>query len=432
MNDAARSVPFLKLRILRIEIALRLFLGVEMVEVAEELIEAMIGRQMLVMIAEMVLAKLTGGVALCLQGVRNCWHPFGNAVRISWHADRQEASTERLLAKDKCRSPRRAALLAIRVNKDRAFSCDAVNVWRSVAHHAHGIGADLGYADVVAENDQDVRLLSARRRRRLGDWACAIRTVPLAVIVDAAASVVPPSRTLRRLIARVLRFSVSSLFGILSLPACQQTWLVHCAFGPVTGFRILADRQQSWRLQHGTHLDNGRVARVELDGVRFCHEPTKFRFLLWPAGHTFIEIKAGPQALPASGSRLDSFQLTFPRSETCICDARRTEGWGDHDADCCRSRCGTWSMSVPRVATFLGWARDDIGPICDRKRSEFLAPGLLRQLVGGTPDAGLVLDDDVMNLKGDWEFAAQAGRSECLADLLAFLGAVGFAAAGSH
>jgi hypothetical protein len=65
-------------------------------------------------------------------------------------------------------------------------------------------------------------------------------------------------------------------------------------------------------------------------------------------------------------------------------------------------------MSVPRVATFLGWARDGIRPICgQRKRSEFLAPGLLRQLVGGTPDAGLVLDDDVMNLKGDWEFAAQ-------------------------
>jgi hypothetical protein len=65
-------------------------------------------------------------------------------------------------------------------------------------------------------------------------------------------------------------------------------------------------------------------------------------------------------------------------------------------------------MSVPRVATFLGWARDDISPICGRrKRSEFLAPGLLRQLVGSTPDAGLVLDDDVMNLKGDREFAAQ-------------------------
>jgi hypothetical protein len=88
-------------------------------------------------------------------------------------------------------------------------------------------------------------------------------------------------------------------------------------------------------------------------------------------------------------------------------DVRRTEGWGDHDADCCRSRCGTWPMSVPHVATFLGWARDGIGPICgQRKRSEFLAPAFFGS-VGGTPDAGLVLDDDVMNLKGDWEFSAQ-------------------------
>jgi hypothetical protein len=79
MNNASRSVPFFELRILRIEIALGLFLGVEMVEIAEELIEAMIGRQMLVMIAEVVLAELTDGVALRLQGVRDCWHPFGDA-----------------------------------------------------------------------------------------------------------------------------------------------------------------------------------------------------------------------------------------------------------------------------------------------------------------------------------------------------------------
>ena len=64
MNDAPGTVFFLELGILRIEIAFRLFLGIQVIEVAEEFVEAVIGRQMLVVVTEMVLAKLAGGVAL--------------------------------------------------------------------------------------------------------------------------------------------------------------------------------------------------------------------------------------------------------------------------------------------------------------------------------------------------------------------------------
>jgi hypothetical protein len=46
---------------------LGLFLGVEVVEVAEELIEAVHRRQVLVAVALVVLAELAGGVALALQ-----------------------------------------------------------------------------------------------------------------------------------------------------------------------------------------------------------------------------------------------------------------------------------------------------------------------------------------------------------------------------
>jgi hypothetical protein len=42
---------------------LRLLLGVEVVEVAEELVEAVHGRQELVAVAQVVLAELAGGVA---------------------------------------------------------------------------------------------------------------------------------------------------------------------------------------------------------------------------------------------------------------------------------------------------------------------------------------------------------------------------------
>ena len=56
-----------ELRVLRIVGVLRLLLGVEVVEVAEELVEAVVGRQELVLVAEVVLAELAGGVAERLQ-----------------------------------------------------------------------------------------------------------------------------------------------------------------------------------------------------------------------------------------------------------------------------------------------------------------------------------------------------------------------------
>src|SRR5690606_32537171 len=63
MDDAPGPVFLPEFWILRIEIAFRLLFGVQVVEIAEELVEAVIGRQMLVLVAEMVLAELAGGVA---------------------------------------------------------------------------------------------------------------------------------------------------------------------------------------------------------------------------------------------------------------------------------------------------------------------------------------------------------------------------------
>ena len=48
---------------------LRLVLGIEVVKVAEELIEAVNGRQELVAVAEMVLAELSGHVAKRLEQI---------------------------------------------------------------------------------------------------------------------------------------------------------------------------------------------------------------------------------------------------------------------------------------------------------------------------------------------------------------------------
>ena len=64
VEDAARAELLLERRVLRVVLVLRLLLGVEVVEVAEELVEAVHGGQELVAVAEVVLAELAGGVAL--------------------------------------------------------------------------------------------------------------------------------------------------------------------------------------------------------------------------------------------------------------------------------------------------------------------------------------------------------------------------------
>jgi hypothetical protein len=63
MEDATRPELFLKFRVLRVVGILRLLLGVQVVEVAVELVEAMKGGQKFVPVAKMILAELASGVA---------------------------------------------------------------------------------------------------------------------------------------------------------------------------------------------------------------------------------------------------------------------------------------------------------------------------------------------------------------------------------
>src|ERR1043166_2446460 len=65
-QHAARTEFFSKLGS-RIGATFRLFLGVEMVEVAKELVEAMNSRQILVQVYQMILPELAGVIALALQ-----------------------------------------------------------------------------------------------------------------------------------------------------------------------------------------------------------------------------------------------------------------------------------------------------------------------------------------------------------------------------
>jgi hypothetical protein len=166
-EHTARAERFPKARVPGVVEVLRLLLGVQVVEVAEELVEPVHGRQIFVAIAEVVLAELPGGVAKRLQELRDrrvdCLQPD----RRGRHADLGQPRAQRRLAGDEARPACRAALLGVVVDEHHALAGDPVDVRRLVAHQPVRVGADVRKPDVVAEDDEDVRSLSRRLRLRL-------------------------------------------------------------------------------------------------------------------------------------------------------------------------------------------------------------------------------------------------------------------------
>src|SRR4051812_35652921 len=63
VQHAPRSEPLLECRVLRIVRVLWLFLGIEVVKIAEELVEPMHRWETLVLVPEVIFAKLPGGIA---------------------------------------------------------------------------------------------------------------------------------------------------------------------------------------------------------------------------------------------------------------------------------------------------------------------------------------------------------------------------------
>jgi phosphoserine phosphatase len=120
VDDTARTEPLPEVREVlgrRIVGELGFLLRVEVVEVAEELVEAVHRRQMLVPVAQVVLAELPGGVPVGLQRRRDGGIP-----------GLQPAS----------------------------FGGDAVDVGRPVAHQTVAVAAQVRDADVVTPDDENV------------------------------------------------------------------------------------------------------------------------------------------------------------------------------------------------------------------------------------------------------------------------------------
>ena len=141
-----------------------IFHRVEVIEIAEEFVEAVHRRQELVEVAQVVLAELAGGVAHRLQHGGD-GHGLGRqADRGAGLADRGHAGADRQLAGDEVGASRRATRLGVVVGEQHALGGDLVEVRRAPGHHAAVVGADIPHADVVAHDDDDVRPLWRRLR----------------------------------------------------------------------------------------------------------------------------------------------------------------------------------------------------------------------------------------------------------------------------
>ncbi len=160
VQHAAGTEPLAEVRELllrRVVRQLRLLLGVEVVEVAEELVEAVHRRQELVAVAEVVLAELAGGVAEVLQG-RGDRRVLGTQADVgAREAHLRQPGAVGVLAGDERRPSRRAGLLAVVVGEPDALVGDPVDVRGAVSHEAVGVAAEVADPDVVAPDDEDVR-----------------------------------------------------------------------------------------------------------------------------------------------------------------------------------------------------------------------------------------------------------------------------------
>ena len=132
VEHAARPELLLELGILRVVGVLRLLLGVQVIEVAEELVEAVRRGQELVAVAEVVLAELPGHVAERLQDVGD-GRVFGLQAEVgAGQPDLGQAGADRRLPGDERRAAGGAALLPVPVGElrsppwrcGRCWACD--------------------------------------------------------------------------------------------------------------------------------------------------------------------------------------------------------------------------------------------------------------------------------------------------------------------
>ena len=259
---------------------------VEVIEVAPEFLEAVRGRQRVGVVAQVVLAELAGGVAEIEQELGERRRAGPQVGRASGNFRQGHADAQRIHAGEEGGAPGGAALLGVVVGEHRAFVADAVDVGRLADHQAAVVDRRLHPADVVAHDEEDVRLLR-------GASCAAAGPAPRAAQPRASAQSAPEHRR------RSLGWVVSSHGSLSCCRSCRR------------GRPSLPTAQPS-----GTSLwrTAWRVERREHLGRQFLDERA---VLLGPAA-------PGPHGPPVLERRVALGEVLADRSETP--DRGRTAG----------------------------------------------------------------------------------------------------------
>src|SRR5664280_2510657 len=115
-------------------------------------------RQVLVPVAQMVLAELARGVAMRLERRGNRRVLRQETEFGPGQAHLRQTGTGRVLPADECRSSRRAGLFPVVVGEPDALVGDPVDVGSAVAHETVAVAAEIGDPDVITPDHQDVRV----------------------------------------------------------------------------------------------------------------------------------------------------------------------------------------------------------------------------------------------------------------------------------
>ena len=135
-----------------------LFLGVQVIEITEELVEAVHGRQVGITVAQMVLAELAGGIALALEDPSDGGILGTHAELGAGETHLGQARPEAALAGDEGGATGGAALLRVIVREEHSLFGDPVDVRGTIPHHPLGEDRKVGLTVVVPPHDQNIWL----------------------------------------------------------------------------------------------------------------------------------------------------------------------------------------------------------------------------------------------------------------------------------
>ena len=107
----------------------------------------------------MVLAKLSGSITQRLEQLGNSGILRRETDIGAGHTDLSQTGAVGALPGDESRPAGGTALLPVGIGELHAFMGDAINIGGAVAHQAVAVAAQVGDADVISPDDQDIRFL---------------------------------------------------------------------------------------------------------------------------------------------------------------------------------------------------------------------------------------------------------------------------------